>query len=314
MTRQTGPIDVDLDEPIEIVEPRDDWATPFAAEAAALHGALGPLVLAVEHIGSTAVPGLVAKPIIDIQVGVAGPPELARVFAPLVALGYESLGQAGVPGRLYFRRRSAHAYNVHVVAFGGVHWIANLALRDYLRANPSEAAGYAAAKRAAVAAGATSLLDYSEHKAAFLTALVERALAKSEPRHRYRHNGPEDPSAPRFENVTPVLRVESMRVSLDFYVRLGFQIVWDWGEPTTFACIKRGDVSIFLCEKDQGTGATWLFIDVDDVDRLHDEYVRRGIAITKPPVDQPWNRREMHVEDPDGHTFRFASAPIGGEA
>lgn len=88
MTRQTGPIDVALDEPIEIVEPRDDWATPFAAEAAALHGALGPLVLAVEHIGSTAVPGLVAKPIIDIQVGVAGPPELARVFAPLVSLGY----------------------------------------------------------------------------------------------------------------------------------------------------------------------------------------------------------------------------------
>lgn len=164
-----------VDEAVEIVESRPEWPALFAAEADALRRALG--VSAVEHIGSTAVPGLAAKPIIDIQVGVAGPPDANQVTAPLAALGYEGLGEAGVPGRLYFRRRGAAAYNVHVVELGGSHWRANLAVRDYLRAHPYEAAEYAAQKRNALAAGAATLLAYSDHKAEFVSRLVQRALA-----------------------------------------------------------------------------------------------------------------------------------------
>jgi GrpB-like predicted nucleotidyltransferase (UPF0157 family) len=199
MTRQPGPVDVDLDEPIELTTPRSEWPALFSAELTALHGALAQIALAIEHIGSTAVPGLVAKPVIDIQVGVVGPPELAKIYAPLVGLGYESLGQAGVPGRLYFRRRGAHAFNVHVVAFGGLHWTANLAVRDYLRKHPDETARYAAAKQTAVASGATSLLDYSEHKSAYLTALVERALAWSSGATEAKHAGSCLCGAVRFE-------------------------------------------------------------------------------------------------------------------
>jgi uncharacterized glyoxalase superfamily protein PhnB len=103
-----------------------------------------------------------------------------------------------------------------------------------------------------------------------------------------------------------------MRVSVDYYVKqLGFQLSWDWGDPATFACVTRGDVSLFLSEKNQGVRGTWLFIDVDDVDRLFREYSGSGARIAKPPTDYPWGRREMLVEDPDGHCLRFASAPTG---
>ncbi|HXH12508.1 MAG TPA: GrpB family protein [Alphaproteobacteria bacterium] len=165
----------EVDEPVEVVGARAEWPTLFAAEAEAIRRALG--TPAVEHIGSTAVPGLAAKPVIDIQVGVAGPPDAGVVGGPLAELGYEGLGEAGVPGRLYFRRRGAVAYNVHVVELGSGHWAANIAVRNYLRAHPSEAAEYAAQKRRAVAAGATTLLAYSDHKARFVGELVRRALA-----------------------------------------------------------------------------------------------------------------------------------------
>lgn len=165
----------EIDEPVEVVEFRPEWAALFAFEAEALRGVLA--MSAIEHIGSTAVPGLAAKPVIDIQVGVAGPPDAQRVGGPLAALGYEGLGEAGVPGRLYFRRRGAVAYNVHIVELGGSHWRANLAVRNYLRAHPFEAAEYAARKRQILAAGARTLLAYSDHKAELVDQLVRRALA-----------------------------------------------------------------------------------------------------------------------------------------
>lgn len=131
----------EVDEPVDVVEARPEWPQLFAAEAEAIRRALG--TPAVEHIGSTAVPGLAARPVTDIQVGVVGPPDAGMVSEPLAELGYGGWGEAGVPGRLYFRRRGAAAYTVHVVELGGGLWAANLAVRDHLRAHPSEAIEYA---------------------------------------------------------------------------------------------------------------------------------------------------------------------------
>jgi GrpB-like predicted nucleotidyltransferase (UPF0157 family) len=172
---------LELDEPIEIVDARAEWAALYDAEAAALWVALRGVAVGVEHIGSTAVAGLAGKPIVDIQVGVVGPPELRLVERALVRLGYEGLGEAGVPGRLYFRKRggteAALGYNAHVVMFGGGHWVGNLAIRDYLRAHPGECAAYAMHKRNAVAGGAATLLAYSQRKAEFVGELERRARA-----------------------------------------------------------------------------------------------------------------------------------------
>jgi GrpB-like predicted nucleotidyltransferase (UPF0157 family) len=138
-------------------------------------GGLGERAKAIEHIGSTSVPGLAAKPILDIMIGVAGELVAGLVDDALVRLGYDALGEAGVPGRLYFRKRGPVSVNVHVVVFGGSHWHNNLAIRDYLRTHPEEVAEYAEHKRQVIAGGGSTLLAYSERKAGFVAALLERA-------------------------------------------------------------------------------------------------------------------------------------------
>jgi GrpB-like predicted nucleotidyltransferase (UPF0157 family) len=87
------------------------------------------------------------------------------------------LGEAGVPERQYFRTRGALQANLHLVPKGSHHWVNNLALRDYLRADPAARACYATAKRNVVASGACSLLAYSEAKAGTVRRLLIEALA-----------------------------------------------------------------------------------------------------------------------------------------
>lgn len=159
-----------LDEPIHLCAYDEQWPTLFVTEARRIAAAL-PGDVAIEHIGSTSVPGLLAKPIIDLMIGAS-----SDLRSALVALGYEDLGEAGVPGRIYLRRRAETAFNIALVERGGSIWIANLALRDFLRANPDAAREYAETKRCACESGARSLLAYSEYKSAAVARLIGRAL------------------------------------------------------------------------------------------------------------------------------------------
>lgn len=137
----------------------------------------------------------------------------------------------------------------------------------------------------------------------------------AEPTHHFREVVCEPPDAVQFKHPTPILCVDAMGASIAYYVeRLGFQLAWDWGDPPTFACIKRGDLYLFLSERSQGQRGTWIFVPVTDVDRLYDEYRVRGANVVQPPLNQPWGSREMKVEDPDGHTFRFAGDPTSEPA
>jgi len=114
-------------------------------------------------------PGLEAKPIIDLLVGV---PDLSNgVRLP----DYESMGEAGLAGRLYFRKRGPVSFNAQVVQHGSPLWQDALLLRDYLCAHPQESERYAEQKRKAIASGATTLLRYSEEKAGVVGELLERA-------------------------------------------------------------------------------------------------------------------------------------------
>jgi ribonuclease-3 len=156
-----------LDETVSLAPADPRWSELAAEEAARLRAALPDAE--VEHIGSTAVPGLEAKPIIDLLVGVR---ELANgVRLP----DYEAMGEAGVAGRLYFRRRGPVSFNAQVVEHGSPLWQDALLLRDYLRAHPQESERYAEQKRRAIASGATTLLRYSDEKAAMVGELLERA-------------------------------------------------------------------------------------------------------------------------------------------
>jgi predicted enzyme related to lactoylglutathione lyase len=119
--------------------------------------------------------------------------------------------------------------------------------------------------------------------------------------------GDSDPEPVRFEGSQPILRVEDMAASVHFYVDLlGFKNV-SWGTDE-FTSVNRGRAGIYLCRGGQGRGQAWIWIGVEDVEKLQDEYKARGVAIRMPPTNYPW-ALEMHVEDPDGNVIRFGSDP-----
>ena len=125
------------------------WRDAFERERSSLVAALGPVALAVEHVGSTAVPGLCAKPVIDIAVG-AESLETGRGAIPaLTALGYEFKGEAGIPGRHFFAKgsRDDRPHYVHVEPLAGELWRNHILFRDYLRCHADEVMVYAQLKR-----------------------------------------------------------------------------------------------------------------------------------------------------------------------
>ena len=100
---------------IEIAKYDPDWPRVFEREAAAILDACHPWVVEVHHVGSTSVPGLAAKPILDVMPVAAGPAEALETVSRMTALGYRCLGEYGIPGRLYFEktvdgREVAHAH------------------------------------------------------------------------------------------------------------------------------------------------------------------------------------------------------------
>ena len=113
----------------------------------------------------------------------------------------------------------------------------------------------------------------------------------------------------RFECANPILNVSDMTRSLRYYVDvLGFTNA-EWGSD--FTCVSRDEASIYLSSGDQGQPGTWVWVGVEDVEALFEEYRVRGATILHPPENFPW-AREMKVADPDGHVLRFGSDPKDG--
>jgi GrpB-like predicted nucleotidyltransferase (UPF0157 family) len=133
------------------------------------------LLLRLEHVGSTAVPGLSAKPVIDILAGVPARASRKPYVAALVQLGYEHLGAYGVPGRDYFRRGNPRTHHVHVVSWSSRFWHEQLLFRDHLRAHPDAAREYTALKRELAAAFPDDGRKYSEEKGPFIKSVLRRA-------------------------------------------------------------------------------------------------------------------------------------------
>ncbi len=133
----------------------------------------------LHHIGSTAIPGIVAKPVIDLLGVVPSVGVLDRREQQLVALGYEAMGEFGIPGRRYFRKKTPDGdptHHLHVFATGSPEIDRHLDFRDYLRAFPAEAAAYAALKQD-LATRAGSRDEYSDGKTEFIRAIEQRAAA-----------------------------------------------------------------------------------------------------------------------------------------
>lgn len=144
------------------------WAKLAHAEIARLHGVLGGMLVTVHHIGSTSIPGIMAKPIIDLIPVVSDLDRLDRDIPIVESLGYECLGEFGLPGRRYCRRNDPvtgkRAFQLHCCAQGSPEIDRHLAFADYLRAQPAIAKDYEAEKIRAAALHPGNVLDYNDAK------------------------------------------------------------------------------------------------------------------------------------------------------
>ena len=165
-----------------------DWPMAFARERDRLAAALGDLAVRIEHNGSTAVPGLAAKPIIDIQVAVYHLHPIQAYEPQLVQLGYIHVPHADDAFCPYFHRPAAepHTHHVHVVQAGGSEERRTLAFRDYLREHRTVALEYEALKQhlaaAHHAAGHATRQQYVNGKSQFVRQTTALALAQGYPR------------------------------------------------------------------------------------------------------------------------------------
>lgn len=158
-----------LDEPITVVDHDPRWASQAARtidDVKLITGARD-----IEHIGSTAVPGLPAKPIIDLMADVT-PADHDAVARELTAAGFTDFGEISA-GRRYLVRRTAPATNVHLIVSTSSLWADNLAFRDYLRSHPDASRAYCRAKRHA--ASRERLLAYSDTKAPMVLEILRIA-------------------------------------------------------------------------------------------------------------------------------------------
>jgi len=154
------------------------WPDAFEDEKVRLAKALGPAAKGIEHYGSTAVPGLCAKPILDIMVGISPLAEWERCKPALEALGYDYAEGAGVPGHYIFGRgrdRTERTHLVHAVEYDGESWRGSLAFRDALRRDAGLRESYAREKRAAAAASGDRSA-YNLRKGPFIAESTKKLL------------------------------------------------------------------------------------------------------------------------------------------
>lgn len=158
---------------IEVVDWSPRWAEQFEEVAAALRVALGDVASArVEHVGSTSVPGLAAKPILDIDV-IVGRDDVARAVAALESVGYEHRGDLGVAGREAFFAPGPPRRNVYVCEAGTVNVRNHLAVRDVLRTHDDLRDAYAEVKRALADDPTMDIDTYLAGKSAVLQQVLE---------------------------------------------------------------------------------------------------------------------------------------------
>lgn len=166
-------------EPIEIVDYDPQWPVQFAEIADRVHAAFAEgLLIIVEHVGSTSVAGLAAKPVIDLNVVVPSRKDIPEAIARLATLGYEHQGNLGIMGREAFRSTAGlPPHHLYLCDDENAEHRRQILFRDYLRANADAVENYAALKRTLVVRHGDDRCAYSEAKTEFIEAVLEQAQA-----------------------------------------------------------------------------------------------------------------------------------------
>jgi len=167
-----------VDEPVVIIDYDPRWPRLFDQLREELEQGVGDVAVAIEHVGSTAVPGLAAKPIIDLDVVVRSSDDVPTAIRLLESLGYRHEGDLGVPGREAFLPPPPlpqHHHHLFVVVLGSKPYRDHLHLRDYLRAHPGEAHKYGEVKRTLAELVGQDRNAYTEAKSAHVEKMLARA-------------------------------------------------------------------------------------------------------------------------------------------
>jgi GrpB-like predicted nucleotidyltransferase (UPF0157 family) len=159
---------------IAIVDYDPTWPATFERLRDRAWRAVGDVARSIEHVGSTSVPGLAAKPIIDMDVVVSSPEASRAVIARLSTLGYEHIGDLGIPDREAFRAPPGDPAHHLYVCLAGSRALGNhLRFRDYLRQHPDAVAAYGALKRSLAAELAHDRWRYGEAKTEFIVRILQ---------------------------------------------------------------------------------------------------------------------------------------------
>jgi GrpB-like predicted nucleotidyltransferase (UPF0157 family) len=167
-----------MSEPVVVVAHDPKWAADFEEEKERIVSALADRALEVEHVGSTAIPGLAAKPVLDVAVALQSINEPQEAIRLLEAAGYERRPAGDFPGRLFLRRFEGARRMSHLslAELGSGFWREHLAFRDALRADPELADRYADLKRSLAAAYGSDREAYTEGKNSFVREVLDARL------------------------------------------------------------------------------------------------------------------------------------------
>src|SRR5215210_2774693 len=163
---------------VEVVPHDPQWRDAFGAEAKHVAAALGENVVAIHHIGSTAIPNIYAKPVIDLLVEVRDITEVDGQSSAMESLGYEVMGEYGIHGRRYFRKETPEGirtHHIHAFETGSAEVERHLAFRDYMIAHAGEAQRYSELKRKLAEEHPQSIDGYMDGKDGFIKEMDRRA-------------------------------------------------------------------------------------------------------------------------------------------
>jgi GrpB-like predicted nucleotidyltransferase (UPF0157 family) len=162
-----------------VVPHNPEWSRQFEQESLAIREALGDNFVAIHHVGSTAIPRIHAKPIIDMLTEVVNIERVDDQAEHLATLGYKAMGEYGIPGRRYFRKHNAageRTHHLHVFTTGSLEVLRHLAFRDYMITHPADAQAYSQLKQQLAAAHPTDIEAYMDGKDGFIKEMECKAL------------------------------------------------------------------------------------------------------------------------------------------
>ncbi len=157
---------------VVLVEHDPDWARAYDEEERRIRRALADLALDIQHCGSTAIPGIRAKPILDMVVGIARLATGHVCIRPLREIGYDYLGDALVPDEHFFGKGAPRTHHLHLVEWRGLSWRDKVLFRDRLLADQGIARRYEAMKVTFAGRFPADRASYTKAKAAFIASIV----------------------------------------------------------------------------------------------------------------------------------------------